>query len=402
MRLLNARTIAVEDFSPGKIPRYAILSHTWEDGEISFEDIERQTVSSKAGYAKLLASCKQALLDGLDYVWIDTCCIDKTSSAELSEAINAIRHDIDERSPFAKSRWYNRGWTLQELLAPADFVFYSQSWQRLGTKAELRKIISHVCGIGEPFLVGERPLAMASVAARMSWAAQRETTREEDRAYSLLGVFGVHIPLLYGEGGQNAFIRLQEELVRTSDDQTIFAWHWYGPYREDDYNLPWLASSPSDFLGCHDIVVCNRIQLPSHFFMTNTGIRMELPIVFDNESRFRRTFALLECRKSMDYRNTFAVPVVIRGDKCIRADPSTVLFDRSKAKSRSILFKLHLETSRSHRSPTQSLISSQKTAMLVLRSLPPGYRIHNVVPPAGWTAWSDGSGCLCCCCCCCI
>ncbi|KAF6829461.1 het domain protein [Colletotrichum musicola] len=142
MRFLNARTIAIEDFSPGKVPRYAILSHTWEDGEISFQDIERHTGSSKAGYAKLLASCKQALQDGLDYVWIDTCCIDKTSSAELSEAINAMFRfykeaavcyaflsdvpddtKFDERSPFAKSRWYTRGWTLQELLAPTDLVF---------------------------------------------------------------------------------------------------------------------------------------------------------------------------------------------------------------------------------------------------------------------------------------
>ncbi|KAF6829460.1 het domain protein [Colletotrichum musicola] len=254
--------------------------------------------------------------------------------------------------------------------------------------------MSQVCGIDEPFLVGERPLAMASVAARMSWAAQRETTREEDRTYSLPGVFGVHIPLLYGEGGRNAFIRLQEELVWTSDDQTIFAWHWYGPYPEDDYNFPWLASSPNDFLGCHDVVVCNRIQLPSHFFMTNTGIRMVLPIVYDNQSNIRRTFAILECRRSTDYWNTFAVPVVIRGNRCIRADPSMVLFDRAYARSRSILFKLHLETRWSHRAPTQSLILPQKTAMLVLRSLPPGYRIHSVIPPTGRTAWSDTSGYL--------
>lgn len=233
---------------------------------------------------------------------------------------------------------------------------------------------------------------MASIAARMSWAAQRETTREEDRAYSLLGIFDAHMPLLYGEGGINAFIRLQEELVRTSDDQTIFAWHWYGPYTEDDYNLPWLASSPSDFLGCHDVVICNRINQRSHFIMTNTEIRMELPIVFSKERGIRKTFAILECRRSTDYWNAFAVPVVIRGDVCIRADPSTVIFDRAEARTRSILFTLHLDTRRKHRLPTQNLILPQTTAMLVVRSLPQGYRIHSVVPPKGWTAWSDTSG----------
>ncbi|KAI8180571.1 Vegetative incompatibility protein HET-E-1 [Colletotrichum sp. SAR 10_86] len=239
MRLLNARTIAVEDFSSRRVPPYAILSHTWEDGEVTLQDMERQTASAKAGYAKILASCEQTLRDNLDYIWVDTCCIDKTSSAELSEAINAMFRwyqdsticyaflsdvpsdtDFDESSAFAKSRWFTRGWTLQELLAPAKLDFYSNSWDHLGSKLGLAKAISSVARIDEVFLRG-RSIREASIAARMSWAATRETAREEDRSYSLLGIFDVHIPLLYGEGGKNAFFRLQEELIRKSDDQSI-------------------------------------------------------------------------------------------------------------------------------------------------------------------------------------
>ncbi|TEA10001.1 Vegetative incompatibility protein HET-E-1 [Colletotrichum sidae] len=213
MRLLNARTIEVEEFVEGNIPAYSILSHTWEKEEVSFQDMERQAHSPKAGYQKLLASCAQSLRDGFDYIWIDTCCIDKTSSAELSEAINSMYRfyeqaavcyaflcdvpddtGFDEESSFAKSRWFTRGWTLQELLAPSRIVFYSKNWKPLGTRSELGRLISSVSGIDEQFLWG-RPLTYASIAARMSWAARRQTTRAEDRAYSLLGVFGVNLLL---------------------------------------------------------------------------------------------------------------------------------------------------------------------------------------------------------------
>ncbi|KAI8284397.1 Vegetative incompatibility protein HET-E-1 [Colletotrichum sp. SAR11_240] len=239
----NLRQGQVEDFSAKQVPPYAILSHTWEDGEVTLQDMERQTASSKAGYAKIRDSCEQTLRDNLGYIWVDTCCIDKTSSAELSEAINAMFRwyqdsticyaflsdvpsdtDFDESSAFAKSRWFTRGWTLQELLAPAKLDFYSNSWDHLGSKLGLAKAISSVARIEEAFLRG-RSIREASIAARMSWAATRETAREEDRSYSLLGIFDVHIPLLYGEGGKNAFFRLQEELIRKSDDQSIFVWH---------------------------------------------------------------------------------------------------------------------------------------------------------------------------------
>ncbi|OHW93092.1 HET domain containing protein [Colletotrichum incanum] len=201
--------------------------------------MERNNAITKPGYGKLVKSCKQAEEDGFDYVWIDTSCIDKTSSAELSESINsmfrwyknaavcyAFLSDVpsdsalDEDSPFAKSEWFTRGWTLQELVAPKRLNFYSCEWKYLGSKTHLSGVVSRITGIDEMTLQGRRQLHLSSIAARMSWEAKRETTREEDRAYSLLGLFDVQLPLLYGEGGENAFLRLQEELIRTSDDRS--------------------------------------------------------------------------------------------------------------------------------------------------------------------------------------
>ncbi|GKT83692.1 HET domain protein [Colletotrichum tofieldiae] len=244
MRLLCVKSLEVKEFAPNAIPRYAILSHRWlsNDGEVTFQDMERNNAITKPGYEKVAKSCKQAEEDGFDYVWIDTSCIDKTSSAELSESINsmfrwyknaavcyAFLSDVpsdsalDEDSPFAKSEWFTRGWTLQELVAPKRLEFYSCEWKLLGSKGHLSGVISRITGIDELTLQGRRQLHLSSIAARMSWATNRETTREEDKAYSLLGLFDVQLPLLYGEGGEHAFLRLQKELIRTSDDRSHFS-----------------------------------------------------------------------------------------------------------------------------------------------------------------------------------
>jgi hypothetical protein len=195
----------------------------------------------KIGYQKIKDCCEQARSDGYHYVWIDTCCIDKKSSSELSEATNRMYSyykdadicyaylcdvlydggfpDVD----FAMSRWFTRGWTLQELVAPKDVVFFDQEWTEIGTRASLKDELERITTISK--LVLEEPDAVfsASVAQRMSWASRRETTREEDIAYCLLGIFNVHMPLLYGEGNK-AFMRLQLELLALSNEQTIFAW----------------------------------------------------------------------------------------------------------------------------------------------------------------------------------
>lgn len=181
--------------------------------------------------------------NGYDWAWADTCCIDKTSSTELTEAINSmyryyslsdvcyaylsdVSPDIwhkDRNSPFRTSRWHTRGWTLQELLAPKIVVFVSRGWSILGDKYDLACILRDVTGITVDVLRFEVNVMQVSMAARMSWAAKRKTTREEDQAYCLFGLFGINMPTVYGEG-KNAFYRLQEELMKTSYDMSLFAW----------------------------------------------------------------------------------------------------------------------------------------------------------------------------------
>ncbi|KAJ8128451.1 hypothetical protein O1611_g5180 [Lasiodiplodia mahajangana] len=242
MWLLNSCTWELKEFiSYKQAPPYAILSHTWGDDEILFRDWQHEDgrdVERKASFDKIKGCCHQAADDGLEWIWIDTCCIDKQSSAELSEAINsmfkwyknaavcyAYLFDVldDIESHLHECRWVKRGWTLQELIAPSEVVFYSSSWQRLGTRSALSACLSAVTSINEAFLKG-RSVYQASIAQRMSWAAKRETSREEDEAYCLFGMFDVNMPLIYGEGPK-AFRRLQETLItQYPEDHSLFAW----------------------------------------------------------------------------------------------------------------------------------------------------------------------------------
>ncbi|KAN0067831.1 hypothetical protein V8E54_014078 [Elaphomyces granulatus] len=217
------------------IPRYAILSHTWgaDTEEVSFKDMIDGTGKRKTGYDKIRFCGEQAGRDGLEYFWIDTCCIDKSSSAELQEAINSMFcwycdaakcyvYMADVKSSqlpwelsFRKSRWFTRGWTLQELVAPTTVEFFSEEGEQLGNKKSLERHIHEVTGIPVKALQGS-PLSDFSVSERMLWAEKRETTRKEDKAYSLLGIFDVYMPLIYGEGRENAFRRLREEMDKVS------------------------------------------------------------------------------------------------------------------------------------------------------------------------------------------
>ena len=231
MRLLNVQTLYFEEFVGevgDGIPLYAILSHTWGAEEVSYRDHVDQQSLSKKGYDKINSCCRLADSEGFQYVWIDTCCIDKSLSAELSEAINsmfqwcrdagicyAYLNDVNsseepttEASSFARSHWFTRGWTLQELLAPAEVVFLGSDWVEIGTKKSLRAAVSRVTRISEKVL-DECHWTEYSVAQKMSWAAGRRTTRLEDEAYCLMGLFDVNMPLLYGEG-RKAFSRLQQ------------------------------------------------------------------------------------------------------------------------------------------------------------------------------------------------
>jgi hypothetical protein len=255
MRLLNVHRLELKTFDHRNAPPYAILSHTWGDEEVDYQTfIARPEVRSGGGWAKILGTCKQAIQDNYDWVWIDTCNIDKSSSAELSEAINSmfvwyqqsavcytfledvhVEHMSQESDPsqlLRKARWFTRGWTLQELIAPRNVVFYSASWTFLGSKNMLRSLLSELTGVNERVLQNAAMLSTMSIAQKMSWAAQRKTTRVEDIAYCLLGIFDVTMPLLYGEGSK-AFLRLQEELISRFDDQSIFAWSFFAPLTPD-------------------------------------------------------------------------------------------------------------------------------------------------------------------------
>ena len=217
------------------IPPYAILSHTWEDGqEVTFKDLVDGTGKDKTGYNKIRLCAQQAKCDNLQYFWLDTCCIDKSNPVELQKAINSMfrwykkakkcyvyLQDVsikgtvsDTWEPaFRQSKWFRRGWTLQELLAPVSVEFFSREWKKLGDKQSLMQQIHEATGIPNTALQGAA-MFQFSDKERFSWMQSRKTTVEEDKAYALLGIFDVDMPRRYGEGLANAFRRLEEEITR--------------------------------------------------------------------------------------------------------------------------------------------------------------------------------------------
>ncbi|OHE91394.1 hypothetical protein CORC01_13312 [Colletotrichum orchidophilum] len=277
MWLINVNTLKLEEFIEPDFP-YAILSHTWGREEVSFQELRTQNdenVWRKPGHFKIYHTCRIAKSLDLDYAWIDTCCIDKTSSAELSEAINSMfrwynrswvcfaylsdMEDVASSATFVGnlrvSRWFTRGWTLQELIAPKAITFYNASWQLLGSKETLSRFLSDIAGIDEAILTGKAPLLKVPVATRMSWASKRQTTRTEDSAYCLLGIFDISMPLLYGEGGK-AFARLQSEILQETQDLSLIAWtsDARDQERRQEYS-GFLANSPLDFVACSNMTV---------------------------------------------------------------------------------------------------------------------------------------------------
>ncbi|TGJ88051.1 hypothetical protein E0Z10_g720 [Xylaria hypoxylon] len=404
MRFINTITLELEDRLE-IIPRYAILSHTWGDEEVTLQDwltpetrdhlfslleiLENEeneghaygslgtrplaTFVNKAevqlgdpdwrlvlgpndrlnrfGYWKILKTCLQARQDGLNYLWVDTNCIDKTSSAELSEAINsmyawyrnssicyAYLSDVLIPDPtydaadletgqsgthlqgsslnsFRKSRWFRRGWTLQELLAPRKVRFYSRNWTPIGTKYDMAPLLANITRVDEKYLLYAQDIRSASVAQRMAAVADRTTTRPEDIAYCLLGLFNVNMPLLYGEGAM-AFVRLQEEIMKVSDDHSIFAWTWIDRLTgkmsakivaarrgslslEHKLNFPanrvgallrtsmrreikrptLIAPDPACFFDASTVPILKPSGSSGIFTMTNAGLSISLPIM---------------------------------------------------------------------------------------------------------------------------
>ncbi|KAI6030134.1 heterokaryon incompatibility protein-domain-containing protein [Pisolithus marmoratus] len=358
--------------------KYAILSHRWGTevhydemtGLMKMDEQDRNEVRGRDGYQKIVKCCEQAARDGYTWLWIDTCCINKDSSAELSEAINSMYRwyrnaqrcyvylsDVDasafpteqDFSKFGKSNgwpeWFSRGWTLQELIAPKEVEFFNKNWVSIGTKQDLTSTLEDITRIPSQVLrQGEVAGGDSSVAQVMSWAADRKTTRVEDRAYSLLGLFDVNMPMLYGEGSK-AFQRLQLEIIRVSSDQSIFAWNrraqfgWFGSVLADD---------PSYFRGCHDIErmyylpvdalgsymrrdilggTIDRVKLMllrrrarslplSRWDVTNLGIQMTLPVL-PHRGRTGHFAAILPCRDR--YGNLITLDLESLGNRAFKS-----------------------------------------------------------------------------------
>lgn len=322
MRLINTETLTFRDFFESQIPSYAILSHRWGEREVTYKEFKKRTMPACSGLVKIEKFCRLAAERGFEWCWIDTCCIDKRSSAELTEAINSmfrwyasssecyvylsdvtfntdelpqievgdtlekISEEQDEmRERFCRSSWFRRGWTLQELLAPRKekTIFFDASWHIIAALPQLAMSVSRATGIRKHFLdEGDgiqahrsRSVSPPCIAEKMSWASRRVTSIGEDMAYCLLGLFSVNMPLLYGEGEENAFFRLQVEIMKASDDESLFAWTSSQPYSG------MLAARPSFFANSRGIRhgLKNTVTRPP-YMMTNKGLEFAIPKVF--------------------------------------------------------------------------------------------------------------------------
>ena len=336
MRFLNTHTLQFETVADSELDqdenRYAILSHRWgnDEDEVSFADVRSQDFSHRKAFPKLKGFCDLAASLGYRYGWLDTCCIDKTNLVELSEAIASmyrwyqasdvcIVYLVDvPKVDIMDSSWWSRGWTLQELIGPESASFYDCHWRGLGTKIELLSPISNKTEIPEDVLSHKTSPAVCSIAQRMSWAAIRETTRVEDRAYSLLGIFGVHMPIIYGEK-ENAFQRLQKAIIDNSKDESIFAWAM-GIGNDKRKSSGLLAPSPSSYVDCGDIV---SVRGSSGFNVINGELGINLRTFPHSMETY---FAALNCtrRTHPDDRISIMISRLSTDDEYVRVNKTYV------------------------------------------------------------------------------
>ncbi|KAM7218546.1 hypothetical protein V8F06_006150 [Rhypophila decipiens] len=397
MRLINIHTQQLQEFLSEKIPPYYILSHTWENDEISYQDYtwllnyeaevaegiidellpkQRARIQAKArslenrtGYRKIksfintvrsfprqkgqlprsfnVTHFRRASTDprasnidklgpvDVDYVWIDTCCINKESSAELSEAINSMymwyknarlcltylsdvnvaENDLASASPgqssFSRSRWFSRGWTLQELISPRIVLFYNRHWEYITDRYSAAYEIRERTGVS-PDHFGQK-LTDRPISERMSWASNRETTRVEDRAYCLMGIFGVNMPLLYGEGDR-AFHRLLREIANMSGDQSIFAWGYGKPPNITDHpSIGMFAPSPAEFSTGGQIDLVDQKAVP--FTLNNVGLQILGTLVrpVSGQRGWAGTFLVLNSVVVRLHSHTDILAIPVRG-----------------------------------------------------------------------------------------
>ncbi|KAF5515376.1 Vegetative incompatibility protein HET-E-1 [Colletotrichum siamense] len=327
IRLIEVETLRLKSFNSSKPPPYAILSHTWVEDEEQIAENPSHPATRTSGYYKIQKTCCQAWEHGLEYAWVDTCCIDKSSSAELSEAINSMFRwyrnaavcfaylsdyrflDSSHLRKMRECKWFTRGWCLQELIAPKHLIFYDRAWRAFGSRHDLQDLVASITLIDKGVLEDHTIMYSLPVARKMSWASSRITTRVEDIAYCLLGIFDIHMPMLYGEG-ERAFLRLQEEIIRQFNDMSIFL---FSPkasemtsmsspeisqtYEQSSTNYDsadstsaeylgdlmsfqfcgMFATSPVDFGTCRDVVHRPGSRAPfdrQAFAVTNRGIQL--------------------------------------------------------------------------------------------------------------------------------
>ena len=289
MRLLNTGTLELHDHRGTALPEYAILSHRWcRDGEITFQDFDTaklldETIASPQ-LQKIRGACREAHRQEIKWIWIDSCCIDKSNSEELARSIRSmfqwyrraevcytVLQDVDMGAFDGNmlcdvhgkaSEWFSRGWTLQELLAPRKMIFFDANWNAIGDRNDLALSIEAITRIQSSYLRGESDFRTASISTRMSWLADRRTQEPEDMAYSMFGILDVSLVPMYGEG-HGAWMRLQRELVDTRPDESLFAWtappstlpsHSHShSWAADEWGL--LAPSPDCFRDSHDVIL---------------------------------------------------------------------------------------------------------------------------------------------------
>ncbi|KAL9032683.1 MAG: hypothetical protein Q9180_006361 [Flavoplaca navasiana] len=313
IRLLNAESLTLQQFKEEDCPPYAILSHRWAedpsnevvyDDMSKFEEFRHSSVWKKAkSAAKIVEACQRVLELESKYLWVDTVCIKQDNLMEMSTAINSmyrLYHDAEiciaylydyptsEVQTFSQSDWFTRGWTLQELVAPEVVKFFDKNWDYIGETGDLAAELTQRTGVHKKFWTSNAPVNYASVSERMSWMAGRKTTVPEDIAYCMLGLFGVNMPLLYGEGKERAFLRLQEEIMKYSADHSLFVWkaESRGPMETYSCSTGLLAPSPECFRSAGDYRRISQHRNSRPYQMTNRGVAIDLPLVYHEKNDF--------------------------------------------------------------------------------------------------------------------
>ncbi|CAO1597001.1 hypothetical protein XANCAGTX0491_000831 [Xanthoria calcicola] len=307
IRLLHAESLTLQQFKDDDCPPYVILSHRWAedpsdevvyDDMANFHELYHSRLWKKArSAAKIVGACQKVLEEEIHYLWVDTVCIKQDNPMELSTAINSMYrlysnaevclaylsdYPSAEVQTLCQSDWFNRGWTLQELVAPEVVKFFDKDWGSIGERRQLAEELWHQTRIAKAFLVANLSVESASISERMSWMAGRKTSVPEDTAYCLLGIFGVNMPLLYGEGKERAFLRLQEEIMRYSDDHSLFVWKTEEQHPTGStvsFYTGLLASSPDCFRSTGNY---SRYNVPDDnrpYQMTNKGIAIDLRVL---------------------------------------------------------------------------------------------------------------------------